>query len=206
MHKKPSLKLPAFKSLVLQMNLAKRVKQGGVTGVTGGSGCFRLQETELCSKYGVGGYPSIKYFMAGDKTPKDFHGGRQLRELKQFTEVWFFLPSLSLRGVVLSRLASSCWPSGHPGSQVQRGCAGGRVLGEGGQVHRGHEGQDAGGAGQGAGPPCQHEGGLPSRLFHFYFWGTSMKLCPAAQTGSMKPELKQWVVQRLSVLKQLQAL
>ena len=33
-----------------------------------------------------------------------------------------------------------------------------------------------------------------------------MKLCPAAQTGSMKPELKQWVVQRLSVLKQLQAL
>ena len=75
------------------MNLAKRVKQGGVTGVTGGSGCFRLQETELCSKYGVGGYPSIKYFMAGDKTPKDFHGGRQLRELKQFTEVRLALVS-----------------------------------------------------------------------------------------------------------------
>ena len=44
------------------------------------------------------------------------------------------------------------------------------------------------------------------RADFIHFWAASMTRCPAAQTGSMKPELKQWVVQRLSVLKQLQAL
>jgi hypothetical protein len=45
------------------------------------------QESAVCTKHGVSGYPTIKYFMAGDKTPKDFNGGRKLDELKKFTAV-----------------------------------------------------------------------------------------------------------------------
>merc|ERR1719356_2079874 len=39
---------------------------------------------ELCSKHGVGGYPTIKYGDPDDL--KDYNGGRSLDELKKFAE------------------------------------------------------------------------------------------------------------------------
>eukprot|EP00960_Hanusia_phi_P044031 756416-Hanusia_phi.AAC.2 len=46
-----------------------------------------VQENELCSKYGVSGYPTIKYFPTGDKEGKPYNGGRSLDDLKKFAEV-----------------------------------------------------------------------------------------------------------------------
>mmetsp|Transcript_34564 Transcript_34564/g.71358 ORF Transcript_34564/g.71358 Transcript_34564/m.71358 type:complete len:139 (-) Transcript_34564:259-675(-) len=43
-------------------------------------------ETGLCSKHGVSGYPTIKYFPAGEKEGKPYQGGRTLDALKKFTE------------------------------------------------------------------------------------------------------------------------
>jgi len=33
-------------------------------------------ETQLASKYGVKGYPTIKLFTPGSKTPQDYNGAR----------------------------------------------------------------------------------------------------------------------------------
>jgi len=45
-------------------------------------------ETELCSDHGVKGYPTIKYFPAGEGKAgaKDYSGGRDFDSLKKFTE------------------------------------------------------------------------------------------------------------------------
>uniref|UniRef100_A0A7S1T1J1 Thioredoxin domain-containing protein n=2 Tax=Eukaryota TaxID=2759 RepID=A0A7S1T1J1_9CHLO len=40
----------------------------------------------VCQKMGVKGYPTIKYFMAGDKKGKDYQGGRDFASLKGFAE------------------------------------------------------------------------------------------------------------------------
>merc|ERR1712216_336936 len=40
----------------------------------------------MCQKYGVKGYPTIKYFMSGDKRGKDYQGGRDFNALRQFAE------------------------------------------------------------------------------------------------------------------------
>ena len=44
-------------------------------------------EQELCSKYGVRGYPTVKYFTAetGDQG-KDYQGGRDFTSLKKFVD------------------------------------------------------------------------------------------------------------------------
>jgi len=39
-----------------------------------------------CQKMGVKGYPTIKYFVGGDKKGKDYQGGRDFNSLKSFTE------------------------------------------------------------------------------------------------------------------------
>jgi len=39
-----------------------------------------------CQKAGVKGYPTIKYYMAGDKSGKDYQGGRDFDSLKSFAE------------------------------------------------------------------------------------------------------------------------
>jgi len=41
---------------------------------------------ELCSKYDVTGYPTIKYFADGDVEGTDYQGGRDFDSLKSFTE------------------------------------------------------------------------------------------------------------------------
>mmetsp|Transcript_1481 Transcript_1481/g.3591 ORF Transcript_1481/g.3591 Transcript_1481/m.3591 type:complete len:166 (+) Transcript_1481:209-706(+) len=39
-----------------------------------------------CAKYGVKGYPTIKYFVGSDKKGKDYQGGRDFAALKSFAE------------------------------------------------------------------------------------------------------------------------
>ena len=41
-------------------------------------------EKDLCSKYGVRGYPTIKYWKAGAESP--YQGGRDYAVLKKFVE------------------------------------------------------------------------------------------------------------------------
>lgn len=40
----------------------------------------------LCEKYGVRGYPTIKYFNPPDEEGEDYKGGRSLADLKKFAE------------------------------------------------------------------------------------------------------------------------
>merc|ERR1711988_857635 len=40
----------------------------------------------LCDKYGVRGYPTIKYFNPPDEEGEDYKGGRDLPALKKFVE------------------------------------------------------------------------------------------------------------------------
>jgi len=47
-------------------------------------------ETKLCSKVGVSGYPTIKYYLAEAPTKaKDYNGGRDMKSLKKFVETTF---------------------------------------------------------------------------------------------------------------------
>mmetsp|Transcript_35723 Transcript_35723/g.76266 ORF Transcript_35723/g.76266 Transcript_35723/m.76266 type:complete len:139 (-) Transcript_35723:226-642(-) len=43
------------------------------------------KEQALCSKHGVKGYPTIKYYKDGDKEGKPYQGGRDFDALKKFT-------------------------------------------------------------------------------------------------------------------------
>ena len=42
--------------------------------------------SDLCTKYDVGGYPTIKYFVDGDTKGQDYQGGRDFDVLKTFVE------------------------------------------------------------------------------------------------------------------------
>jgi len=44
------------------------------------------QETDLCSKYGVKGYPTIKYWKDGATEGEDYSGGRDFDSLAKFTK------------------------------------------------------------------------------------------------------------------------
>jgi len=44
---------------------------------------------ELCAKYEVRGYPTIKYFVGGDTEGKDYQGGRDFDSMKRFAEEEF---------------------------------------------------------------------------------------------------------------------
>lgn len=44
---------------------------------------------KLCSKVGVQGYPTIKYYLADVPKGKDYQGGRDLKDLKKFVEKTF---------------------------------------------------------------------------------------------------------------------
>jgi|TARA_B110000971_G_C19681419_1_gene351266 hypothetical protein len=58
---------------------------------------------DLCSDMGVRGYPTIKYFPAGEgKTGKDYQGGRDYASLKKFAE-----ETLS-KGCDVDKAADSC--------------------------------------------------------------------------------------------------
>ena len=88
-----------------------------------------FQESGLCTKHGVSGYPTIKYFLSGDKTPKDFSGGRQLDALRKFTAV------RSLLELDMDNFCVIIWrTTGHPGSEMRCDRSEG-MFREGGQVY-----------------------------------------------------------------------
>jgi len=47
---------------------------------------------DVCGKVGVRGYPTIKYWLAGDSTPQDYRGGRAFKDLESFTKTTFQKP------------------------------------------------------------------------------------------------------------------
>lgn len=44
------------------------------------------QQQSVCEDHGVRGYPSLKYFKAGNKVPESYSGGRSKEALKSFIE------------------------------------------------------------------------------------------------------------------------
>jgi len=44
---------------------------------------------KLCTKVGVSGYPTIKYYLADDPKAKDFNEGRDYKSIKKFVEKTF---------------------------------------------------------------------------------------------------------------------
>jgi len=43
----------------------------------------------ICQKVGVSGYPTIKYWLAGNRSAKDYQGGRDYNSLESFTSSTF---------------------------------------------------------------------------------------------------------------------
>jgi len=112
-------------------------------------------EQGLCSKQGVSGYPTIKYFMAGEKEGKSYSGGRSLDALKAFTA---------------DTLEIKCSP------KDTSGCSEKEV-----KFMETFKAKD--------GAAIKKE----------------LTRLQGMAAGSMKPDLKQWLMQRLSLLKQLDA-
>jgi len=55
--------------------------------------CTVKDAEPVCGKYGVKGYPTIKYFIPGkSKNGMDYNGGRDFNSLKQFVETTFKKP------------------------------------------------------------------------------------------------------------------
>eukprot|EP00804_Cyclotella_cryptica_P028099 CCRYP_016164-RA/>CCRYP_016164-RA protein AED:0.06 eAED:0.06 QI:130/1/1/1/1/1/4/1615/205 len=48
--------------------------------------CTSDDSKELCEKYGVSGYPTLKYFKDGDTSGEAYNGARSLDALKEFVE------------------------------------------------------------------------------------------------------------------------
>ncbi|EOD11964.1 hypothetical protein EMIHUDRAFT_257283, partial [Emiliania huxleyi CCMP1516] len=69
---------PDWDSLASTFEDSKKVLIADVDCTTGGK--------PLCEKYGVRGYPTIKYFNPPDEEGEDYKGGRSLDELKKFAE------------------------------------------------------------------------------------------------------------------------
>ena len=56
--------------------------------VIGNVDCTADANSALCEKNGVRGYPTVKYFQAGDGEGKPYEGGRDYDSLLEFTKVW----------------------------------------------------------------------------------------------------------------------
>jgi len=69
---------PDWDSLGSDFADSKKVVIGDVDCTAGGK--------PLCDKYGVRGYPTIKYFNPPDEEGEDYKGGRDLPALKKFVE------------------------------------------------------------------------------------------------------------------------
>jgi hypothetical protein len=69
---------PDWDSLGAEFKDSPKVVIGDVDCTAGGK--------PLCDKYGVRGYPTIKYFNPPDEEGEDYKGGRDLAALKKFVE------------------------------------------------------------------------------------------------------------------------
>jgi len=69
---------PDWDSLASDYESSKKVVIADVDCTAGGK--------PLCDKYGVRGYPTIKYFNPPDEEGEDYKGGRDLPALKKFVE------------------------------------------------------------------------------------------------------------------------
>jgi len=69
---------PDWDSLAADFKDSKKVIVADVDCTAGGK--------PLCDKYGVRGYPTIKYFNPPDEEGEDYKGGRDLPALKKFAE------------------------------------------------------------------------------------------------------------------------
>jgi len=69
---------PDWDSLASSFADSKKVVIADVDCTAGGK--------PLCDKYGVRGYPTIKYFNPPDEEGEDYKGGRDLAALKKFAE------------------------------------------------------------------------------------------------------------------------
>lgn len=110
-------------------------------------------ETDVCSKYGVKGYPTIKYYKDGNAEGEDYSGGRDFDSLQKF---------------VKETLEVQCDVAD------QEGCT--------------EKEKDFIAKIKGRGPE--------------YFQKQKTRL-EGMSKKAMKAELKQWVVQRLNIFKQL---
>lgn len=55
------------------------------------------QHEQTCQKVGVKGYPTIKYYMAGDKKGKDYQQGRDFASLSSFVESTLNKPTCNVK-------------------------------------------------------------------------------------------------------------
>jgi len=108
-------------------------------------------EESLCSKFGVRGYPTIKYWVNGEQ--KDYQGGRDYDDFKKFTEE-------TLERQCLLDDQSDCSTREKEFIEKTKG---------------------------------KDQAEITKQL---------ERLAPMLK-GSMKPELKAWVAQRINILKQL---
>mmetsp|Transcript_9992 Transcript_9992/g.20380 ORF Transcript_9992/g.20380 Transcript_9992/m.20380 type:complete len:139 (-) Transcript_9992:264-680(-) len=115
--------------------------------------CDCTQHQSLCSKHGVSGYPTIKYWNAGDKESKPYQGGRTLDALKTF---------------VADNLEVKC------DVKDPKGCTEKEVKYI--DTMKAKEGDAV---------------------------KKELDRLKGMKAGSMKPELKQWLTQRMSILEQL---
>ena len=44
------------------------------------------QHQQLCQQHSIRGYPTIKYYKAGSKTPEDYRGARSFEALDEFVK------------------------------------------------------------------------------------------------------------------------
>mmetsp|Transcript_3873 Transcript_3873/g.9763 ORF Transcript_3873/g.9763 Transcript_3873/m.9763 type:complete len:140 (-) Transcript_3873:310-729(-) len=112
-------------------------------------------ENALCSKHGVRGYPTIKYFPAGEKEGKDYSGGRDKASLVKFVK-----DNLEVKCDVKSK----------------EGCSDKEIKFIDTMNAKSSEDRQA-----------------------------QIKRLDKMKGDKMKPELKEWVMQRLSILKGLEA-
>jgi len=106
-------------------------------------------ESDLCSKVGANGYPTLKYYLAGEM--KDYSGGRDYDGLKKFVQE-------NLEKLCDATTGSDCSEKELAFIEKVKGAAD---------------------------------------------LETQLNRLQAMAAGTMKSELKQWVIQRLNILKQL---
>lgn len=72
---------PAWDKLAKEFSSSKSVTVADVDCTAAGQ--------PLCEKVGVKGYPTIKYYLADNRKPFDYNGGREFGDLKKFTTKTF---------------------------------------------------------------------------------------------------------------------